>query len=68
MISKFCMLERKWCVTVGASGTHCVCVCTSHQNITVALNAIKVDKDYHLLLEFIVSSKDRKESIDPSLP
>ena len=59
--SKFCMLRPKWCVTVGASGTHSVCVCTSHQNITLALNAIKLDKDYHHLLELIVCSRDKKE-------
>ena len=30
--SKFCSLRPKWCMSVGSSGTHSVCVCTSHQN------------------------------------
>ena len=59
--SKFCMLRPKWCITVGASGTHSVCVCTSHQNVTLMLNAIKLDKDYHQLLELIVCSRNSKE-------
>ena len=42
--SKFCMLKPKWCITVGASGTHSVCGCTSHQNVTLALNAINSTK------------------------
>lgn len=59
--SKFCMLRPKWCITVGASGTHSVCVCTSYQNVTLVLNAIRLDKDYHQLLELIVCNRDRKE-------
>ena len=30
--SKFCELRPKLCITVNSSGTHCVCVCTYHQN------------------------------------
>ena len=30
--SKFCEFRPKWCITVNSSGTHCVCVCTYHQN------------------------------------
>ncbi len=59
--SKFCMLRPKWCITVRASGTHSVCVCTSHQNVTLVLNAIKLDKDYHQLLELIACNRDSKE-------
>ena len=31
-LSKFCVLRPKWCITVGSSATHSVCVCTIHQN------------------------------------
>ena len=30
--SKFCQLRPRWCITVGAKGTHLVCVCEQHQN------------------------------------
>ena len=49
--SKFCMPRPKWCITIGASGTHSVCVCTSHQNVILLLNAVKIDKTYHELIE-----------------
>ena len=35
--STFCALRPKWCVTVGASGTHSVCICTKHQNAKLAM-------------------------------
>ena len=38
-LSKFCSLRPKWCVTVSASGTHSVCVCTSHQNTKLIVDA-----------------------------
>jgi hypothetical protein len=59
--SKFCMLRPKWCITIGASGTHSVCVCTYHQNVILLLNAIKIDKTYHELIEMIVCDRDSKE-------
>ena len=59
--SKFCMLRPNWCVTVGASGVHSVCVCTAHQNITLLLKAINLDKTYHELLEMIVCDRHSKE-------
>ena len=37
--SKFCALRPKWCVSVGA--THSVCVCTHHQNSILLVNAIQ---------------------------
>ena len=30
--NKFGKLRPKWYSTVNSSGTHCVCVCTYHQN------------------------------------
>ena len=38
-LSKFCSLRPKWYVTVSASGTHSVCVCTSNQNTKLTVIA-----------------------------
>ena len=35
--SKFAELCPKECVFAGASGTHCVCVCTIHQNVKLMI-------------------------------
>lgn len=35
--SKFAELRPKNCVIAGASGTHCVCVCTAHQNVKLMI-------------------------------
>ncbi|KYN16362.1 hypothetical protein ALC57_11380, partial [Trachymyrmex cornetzi] len=42
--SKFASLRPKECVFAGASGTHCVCVCTTHENCKLLLNAINLPK------------------------
>jgi hypothetical protein len=59
--SKFCSLRPKWCVLVGCSGTHSVCVCTIHQNVVLMLGAVNLDKDHHELMDMIVCSRDLKE-------
>ena len=38
--SKFCTLCPKWCVIAGSSGTHSVCVCTTHQNTILLVDAL----------------------------
>ena len=58
--STFCLLRPKWCVNVGASGTHSVCVCTIHQNVNLMLSSVKLDKEYHNLVEMIVCSRDNR--------
>lgn len=35
VLSKFCMLRPKWCVLAGSPGTHFVCVCTIHENVSM---------------------------------
>ena len=50
--SKCCHLRRKWCVLLGASGTHCVCVCTYHQNMKFILDPLNLE--YKDLLKFLV--------------
>lgn len=42
--STFCELRPKWCVTVGSSGTHNVCVCTVHQNVKLMTSALVLGK------------------------
>ena len=37
VVSKFSEFRPKQCVTVGAQGTHSVCVCTIHQNVKLML-------------------------------
>ena len=39
-LSKFCELCPKWCVTVGARGTHSVCVCQAHPNTKLLLSVL----------------------------
>ena len=51
--SKFCSLRPKWCISVGSSGTHSVCVCTSHQNAQLLVHAANIDKDYHDLMAML---------------
>jgi hypothetical protein len=48
--SKFCSLKPKWCVLVGCSGIHSVCVCTIHQNVVLMLGAVNLDKNQHKLI------------------
>ena len=41
--SKFAELHPKECVFAGASGTHCVCVCTIHQNVKLMIVGSHMD-------------------------
>ena len=48
--SKFCSLRPKYCVLAGASGTHSVCVCSTHENVKLLidganLKSITADSD-----------------------
>lgn len=48
--SKFCDIRPKWCITVGASGSHSVCVCAIHQNVKLMLaSATAIQDDYKLM-------------------
>lgn len=59
--SKFCELRPKWCMTVGAAGSHSVCVCTMHQNIKLMLFSSPVSLDYKALMEKMVCDIESKE-------
>ena len=58
--SNFCSHRPKWCITVGASGTHTVCVCTYHQNVKLMVSAVELSKDYHELIDMLVCSRANK--------
>ena len=58
--SKFCSLRPKWCVTVGASGTHTVCVCILHQNAILMVQAATLDLDYKDMIDKIVCSRESR--------
>lgn len=62
-LSKFCELRPKECVTVGARGTHSVCVCTIHQNVKLMLADIPAATKitYHDLIEQFVCSKNNPD-------
>ena len=42
--SKFCSLRPKWCITVGSSEAHSVCVCTIHQNAILLVDTANTGK------------------------
>ena len=54
--SKFAALRPKHCVLAGAGGTHCVCVCTIHQNVKLMLNMVQLPEltTYHHCLAKIM--------------
>ena len=52
--STFATLRPKWCVTVGASGSHSVFACTYHQNVNLMLSAVNLVLDYKYVLSFCV--------------
>lgn len=59
--SKFCELRPKWCVTVGAAGTHSVCVCTIHQNVKLMLASSPICENYKELLKITVCDIESKD-------
>lgn len=59
-LSKFAELRPKWCVVAGASGTHSVCVCTTHQNVKLMIDSINVK---HLTKDFEIKLDDYNDCI-----
>lgn len=53
--SKFAELRPKNCVIAGSSGTHCVCVCTLHQNIKLMIIGANLQK---------IKLKENEKSLD----
>ena len=60
-LAKFCQLRPKECVTVGASGSHSVCVCAIHKNVELMHFALNIKQSLHDLVEMIVCSRENKE-------
>ena len=59
--SKFCLLRPKYCVYAGSSQTHSVCVCTYHQNVTLLLDAAKIEDSYQELIDTAICSDATKD-------
>jgi len=62
--SKFAELRPRECVLAGSSGTHAVCVCTTHQNIKLMFQGAKLDSldkgyTYHTCLAVIQCNPPR---------
>ena len=53
--SKFCALRSKWCVLVGSKMTHSVCVCRTHQNVALLVDAMDWDLTYIDLIKWTLS-------------
>ena len=58
--SKFCELRPKWCIMVGARGTHSVCVCTQHQNVKLMSACLGHKVTYHTLIQKLVCEETNK--------
>lgn len=60
--STFAKLRPSYCVLAGAGGTHCVCVCTYHQNPKLQLAALgEKGLTYKDLMDYSVCNSEREE-------
>ena len=55
---KFCTLRPKSCVLAGSSGTHSVCICSTHQNAVLLVDTIDWEYIYKDLIKKIVCDPD----------
>ena len=53
----FALLCPKWCISVGAAGTHNVCVCTYHQNIKLMLVVMNYSSNYRQLMKCVCDNE-----------
>ena len=57
--SKFCSLRPKWCILLGSSGSHTVCVCSFHQNAKLLATACQMNyKEIMKLIMCDVANKN----------
>ena len=61
--SKFCALRPKWCVLAGSKMTHSVCVCSTHQNVVLLVDAMDWDLTYKDLIKKIVCNTESNKCI-----
>ena len=59
--SKFCTVCLKWCVIAGSSGTHSLCVCTTHQNTILLVDALNLEVTYKDLVNKVVCDSSNRE-------
>lgn len=59
--TKFRNLRPKWCVLAGSSGTHSVCVCTIHQNVTLLLHACSLENMQNEMIDGLVCSTENRD-------
>ena len=60
-LSIFAQLKPKWCIYAAQKGTHAVSICTIHLDVKLMLSAVKLEKNYHELIEKIVCSRELRE-------
>ena len=58
--SKFCTLRPKWFVLAGSSGTHSVCICSTHQNAVLLIGVTDWECTYKDLMKNVVYDPDNK--------
>ena len=61
--SKFCALRPKWCLLAGSKMTHSVCVCSTHQNVVLLVDAMDWDLTYKDLIKKIVCNTESNKCI-----
>ena len=61
--SKFCALRPKWCLLAGSKMTHSVCVCSTHQNVVLLVNAMDWELTYKDLIKKIACNTDSNKCI-----
>ena len=61
--SKFCTLPPKWCAIAGSSGTHSVCVCTTHQNTILFVDGLNWEVTYKDIVNKVVCDPSNCECI-----
>ena len=54
-------LHTKWCVIAGSSGRHSVCVCTTHQNAILIVDALNWGVTYKDIVSKVVSDTSNRE-------
>ena len=59
--TKFCTVCPKWCVIAGSSGTHSVCVHTTHQNTILLVDALNWEVTYKDLVNKVVCDSSNCE-------
>ena len=59
--SKFCILRPKRCVIAGSSGTHSICVCTTHENTILLVDALNWEVTYKDLVNKVVRDPSNRE-------